>query len=53
MLLENKMNRICAPEPNDKSTWALILWTKDNPNDDKPCPQKIVSLFSNLIEIYI
>jgi len=51
--LKKKVNWICAPGPEDKSTWALILWTKDNPDDNEPHSDKIVSLVSNLFDIVI
>ncbi len=43
--LEEKVNRICAPKPDDDTTWPIILWQKQSPDDDDPQPEKIVSLF--------
>ena len=48
IVLEDNVNRICAPEsPHDQNMWAIILWTKTTRDDHDPQPQKIVCLLSD------
>ena len=41
VLLDQKAHRICAPQ-DDTKCYAIILWTKDGPNDNSPSSEKIV-----------
>lgn len=44
-VLEDNINRICAPDGQDRQRmWSIILWTKDSENDNSPQPNKIVGL---------
>ena len=50
ILLENQVNRICAPKDgNEKETRCIILWTKESVDDHTPSPEKIVCLPSGTI----
>jgi hypothetical protein len=40
IVLEGKVNRICAPD--DHKMWSVILWTKETETDNEPKPHKIV-----------
>lgn len=40
VLLDQKSHRICAPQ--DDECHAIIVWTKDGPNDNSPSAEKIV-----------
>lgn len=43
IVLEDNINRICAPRDSARlSMWPIILWTKDDEQDNDPQSQKIV-----------
>lgn len=60
-LLDRKAHIICAPQ--DDKSHTIIFWTKDNPNDNSPTVEEIMScvnfmstvtdLLSSLVGSYI